>query len=170
MTMRSRLLVLTTVVAAGIALAFASWAGLPRRLLFNSTDSAPRGWYFLHATSALRAGDVVLVNLPNDAAQLAGARGYLPIGVPLIKQVAAIEGTEVCVHDRKVFVEGTVAGSTLDSDGQGRALTAWPGCRRLRADEFFLLSTSATASFDSRYFGPVARDSVLGRVIPLWTW
>lgn len=170
MTLRSRKVVLATTIATVIALNLASLIELPRRVFYNPTDSAPPGWYLLYSTPVLRAGDVVLTHLPQDAAQLADARGYLPAGIPLTKKIAATEGTEVCVRNRQVFVEGTPWGATLDSDGRGRALTAWPGCRRLRANEFFLLSTSAAASFDSRYFGPVTRESVLGRLIPLWTW
>ena len=170
MTVRSCLLVMTTVVATALALTFALFVGLPRWLLYNPTESAPRGWYLLRGSDALRPGDIALVRLPHEAAQLADARGYLPVGMPLIKQVAAAEGTEVCVRDGQVLVEGALSGRTLDRDRRGRGLAAWPGCRRLDADEFFLLSTSETASFDSRYFGPVPRESVLGRVVPLWTW
>lgn len=41
---------------------------------------------------------------------------------------------------------------------------------RLRANELFLLSETSDASFDSRYFGPITVDRVIGRARPLWTW
>jgi hypothetical protein len=31
-------------------------------------------------------------------------------------------------------------------------------------------SRDVPASFDSRYFGPVASDAIVGRLVPLWTW
>ena len=36
--------------------------------------------------------------------------------------------------------------------------------------ELFLLSATNPASFDSRYFGPVAVSAVIGSAQPLWTW
>ncbi|PMU85654.1 S26 family signal peptidase, partial [Pseudomonas sp. GP01-A4] len=44
------------------------------------------------------------------------------------------------------------------------------GCRGLGASDYFLLARNVRASFDSRYFGPVAADSVIGRATPLWVW
>jgi type IV secretory pathway protease TraF len=49
-------------------------------------------------------------------------------------------------------------------------LAAWPGCRVLRRDEVFLFAAGNVASFDSRYFGPVGREAILGEAVPLWTW
>jgi hypothetical protein len=55
-------------------------------------------------------------------------------------------------------------------DGRGRPLSAWQQCRRLHDGELFLLSATNPASFDSRYFGPVAVSAVIGSAQPLWTW
>ena len=48
-----------------------------------------------------------------------------------------------------------------------RALPTWQACRRLVGDELLLLS-SDPESFDSRYFGLVSVDAVIGRAQPLW--
>ena len=50
----------------------------------------------------------------------------------------------------------------------GRPLHGWPQCRRLQADEVFLLSATNPTSFDSRYFGPVHAADVIGIAQPLW--
>jgi type IV secretory pathway protease TraF len=55
-------------------------------------------------------------------------------------------------------------------DSAHRPLQAWPQCRRLSDGELFLLSDTNPASFDSRYFGPIAASAVLGTARPLWTW
>lgn len=170
MTVRSRALMVTAVIVVCIALAGASVIALPRCVLFNPTDSAPHGWYLLRPAKMVRAGEFVLARLPGDAEKLASERAYLPVGVPLIKQVAATAGTKVCVRDQQVAIDGEAIGYTLARDGRGRPLAAWSGCRTLVDGELFLVGTSGSASFDSRYFGPVARELVLGRAIPLWTW
>ncbi|MBI3531959.1 MAG: S26 family signal peptidase, partial [Burkholderiales bacterium] len=40
----------------------------------------------------------------------------------------------------------------------------------LHDGELFLLSATNPASFDSRYFGPIAASAVIGSAQPLWTW
>jgi type IV secretory pathway protease TraF len=36
-------------------------------------------------------------------------------------------------------------------------------------DELFLLMEGVPGSFDGRYFGPVNRSAIIGRLVPLWT-
>jgi len=38
------------------------------------------------------------------------------------------------------------------------------GCFVLKSDEFLLISPDVQTGFDSRYFGPVGREKILGRV------
>lgn len=139
------------------------------RLVYNTSDSMPRGFYAIRAQPP-RVGDAILVRLPVSAARLAAERGYLPAGVPLIKPIAAGYGDHVCVRNGIVRINGRVVTLTLTHDRLGRPLASWPGCRLLGEDEWFLLSTEHTASFDSRYFGPVPRAAAYGVAVPLWVW
>ncbi|TIU31998.1 MAG: S26 family signal peptidase, partial [Mesorhizobium sp.] len=41
--------------------------------------------------------------------------------------------------------------------------------RALGDNEVFLLGSDKNRSFDSRYFGPVPTQNVIGRLVPLWT-
>lgn len=163
-------------MALGLAAIFApGWlatlapAAAKPRLIYNASASIPRGFYALTVQSP-RVGDIILTRLPAAAAQLAAARRYLPINVPLIKPIAAGFGDLVCVRDGRVRINGRVVARTLAADSQGRPLAAWPGCRRLGPNEWFLLSTDNPASFDSRYFGPISRTAAYGRAVPLWVW
>ncbi|TIS13749.1 MAG: S26 family signal peptidase, partial [Mesorhizobium sp.] len=52
---------------------------------------------------------------------------------------------------------------------EGRPLPWWNGCRALGDNEVFLLGSDKNRSFDSRYFGPVPTQNVIGRLVPLWT-
>jgi conjugative transfer signal peptidase TraF len=161
---------LVGVIFGVIAMLGAAWFKPAIQLVFNSTESAPRGWYFITPAVRFRVGDYVVAQIPNEAAALAAARGYLPLTVPLLKQVAAVAGVRVCACNGVVYVDGVAVARTLDVDSNGRILANWHQCRALAGDELFLLNASNKASFDSRYFGPVKTTQVRGRATPLWTW
>jgi len=156
---------------AGLGLAAIGFAGLAEpapRLVWNASASAPLGLYWISRTAPGR-GDLVLAGLPPDARRLAAERGYLPDGVLLVKRVAALGGDSVCTIEDAVLVNGRLVAGRRAHDSLGRALPRWTGCRRLGADEFFLLMEGVPGSFDGRYFGPVRRAAVIGRLVPLWT-
>lgn len=158
------------ITAASVsAIAVATWFASPCKLLYNPSDSAPRGWYLQLPAHRLRIGQRVLAMLPTSAAAFAATRGYLPMGVSILKPVAATEGHRVCADGRAILIDNRFVGVAREADGAGRPLPRWIGCRQLRG-ELFLLSAYSAASFDSRYFGPIDRQHIIGRVIPLWTW
>jgi len=150
------------------ALGFASLAEPAPRLLWNASASAPLGLYWISRAEPLR-GDLVLARLPPDARRLAAERGYLPDGLPLVKRVAALGGDSLCTIEEAVLVNGRPLAGRRAQDSLGRVLPRWSGCRRLAADELFLLMEGVPGSFDGRYFGPLRRDAVIGRLVPLWT-
>ena len=181
---RSRLrarLVLAGLSACGLAaLAWASFRPdhmrpLPR-LIYNPSDSVAVGWYRVEPIdrradslpSPLSVNSIVLVPLPAEAAALAAQRGYLPTRVPLLKRVGAIAPQEVCIVGGIVRIDGVPSAAVLRADRLGRLLPSWQQCRRLEADELFLLSVTNPASFDSRYYGPVAASTVIGVAHPIW--
>lgn len=151
------------------ALALVATASMPSCVIYNPSSSAPQGWYLVEPGEHLHVGEHVLVHLPAAAAALAAQRGYLPAGIPLVKHIAARAPQHVCVRADAVLIDGRRVADLRAADAQGRPLFAWRGCRRLAADELFLLSETSAASYDSRYFGPVTRERVIGRARPLWT-
>jgi conjugative transfer signal peptidase TraF len=157
-------------MAMGATLLTASALPFGRRVVYNPTPSAPLGWYAVISTGTLRVHDIVLAWLPSVAATLADQRGYLPHSVPILKEIGALEGQVVCIVGDNVAIDGKHLALTRNRDGAGRRLAPWNGCRPLFVGELFLLSNESDASFDSRYFGPIARDAVIGRAVPIWTW
>jgi conjugative transfer signal peptidase TraF len=145
---------------------------IPNRvhLVYNPSDSVPRGWYRIGPANPLQVGGIVLARLPAPAAALAAQRGYLPAGVPLLKRIGAVAPQQVCMDDASVRIDGVAVATVMGADGSGRPLPAWPQCRRLVHGELFLLSSTNPASFDSRYFGPIREPDVIGSAQPLWTW
>jgi conjugative transfer signal peptidase TraF len=142
-------------------------------VVYNPTDSVPRGWYRVGSidnAASLHVGSIVLARLPADAALFAKQRGYLPSGVPILKRVGAIAPQSVCVREQLVHIDGALVATARTHDGAHRPLQAWWQCRPLAKGELFLLSDTNPASFDSRYFGPIAASDVVGIARPLRTW
>jgi conjugative transfer signal peptidase TraF len=140
------------------------------QLRYNTSRSAPLGWYVIVPAHQVQVGAFVLARPPLAAALLAEQRRYLPRNVPLLKRVAAAHGQLVCSTANALAIDRERVTRALTRDSLGRPLEAWKGCRHLAADELFLLNVDNAASFDSRYFGPIRRSDVVGQAIPLWTW
>ena len=169
--MNGRRVVVGLLISLGIAaLAWPSLHTSLARIVYNPSDSVPPGWYRIGPPESLHVGSFVLVRLPADTAALAAQRGYLPEHVPLLKRIGAMSPQQVCIEKRIVRIDGIPVAGVHATDGRGRPLSAWPQCRRLHDGELFLLSATNPASFDSRYFGPVAVSAVIGSAQPLWTW
>jgi conjugative transfer signal peptidase TraF len=161
----------TVVGALGVILmAIASGYRVSPKIIYNPSSSAPRGWYAVKSPTEIHRGDFVLVRLPAPIARIAEERRYLPRTIPLLKQVGAVAGDRVCEWQGFVRVNDVVMARSLLRDGAGRPLSAWNECRPLRDHELFLIGLSDAASFDSRYYGPVTVESVIGVAIPWWTW
>ncbi|WP_334070748.1 S26 family signal peptidase [Burkholderia ambifaria] len=170
-------LVLAGLSACGFAvLAWASLVSPLPRLTYNPSDSVAVGWYriepFELRTASLRrplsVDSIVLVPLPDAAATLAAQRGYLPTHIPLLKRIGAVAPQQVCIVGRSVRIDGVPVATVLPADRMGRPLPSWQQCRRLEPGELFLLSVTNPASFDSRYFGPIAASAVIGVAHPVW--
>ena len=145
---------------------------MPNRvqIVYNPSDSVPRGWYRIVPADSLQAGSIVLARLPAQTAALAAQRDYLPAGIPLLKRIGAIEPQRVCLDGASVRIDDVAVAAVMRADGLGRPLSAWLQCRRLAHGELFLLSNTNPESFDSRYFGPIRASDVIGSAQPLWTW
>jgi conjugative transfer signal peptidase TraF len=165
---RKRRLQLAAIGAASLStLLPAAWSPSPR-LLWNASASVPVGLYWIGRSEDVRRGDLVAARMPRDAAQLAAERGYLPLGLPVVKYVSGIPGDRICGTRTSVTINGRVIAYRLFADRRGRPLPAWLGCVTLRPDQILLLNADVPDSFDGRYFGPTGRHLILGRAHALW--
>ena len=138
------------------------------RLVWNASASAPVGLYSVTPGALLRRGDMVVAWTPAAVRMLAAARHYIPVGVPLVKRVAAVAGDRVCAHGPVVTIGGHFVTARRGTDRSGRRLPWWEGCRTLPAGSVFLLMAGVGTSFDGRYFGPTPASDVLGKARLLW--
>src|SRR3546814_8827768 len=67
---------------------------LPKLLLWNASASAPIGLYRINPFARPAVGDMVAVAPPPALARFMAERHYLPVGVPLLKHVAAHRSEE----------------------------------------------------------------------------
>ena len=172
MTVRSRTIAII-VVSLAILPALAGMAFLAG-LRVNLTPSYPLGlWRIEPLARAVAIGDRIFICPPQSATfELARERGYLRRGLcpgwfsPLIKTVVARAGQHVII-DGDIAVDGTrlAHSSVRPADGEGRALRPDPG-GTVPAGKLFLFSEFA-GSYDSRYFGPIPANGVLGLARPL---
>jgi conjugative transfer signal peptidase TraF len=155
---------------AGLAIAALALGPVAARaplLIWNASASAPIGLYRLEPLATPVVGDRVAYRPSPEWARAFAVRGYLPYGVPLLKPVAAIAPSVVCRCERRVIIDGRGVAVALEKDRAGRPLPRWSGCITLGPDAVFLLAPDVPDALDSRYFGPVDRQDLLGRVVPI---
>ena len=102
--------------------------------------------------NAPQRGDIVVFKYPKDEKQF------------FIKRVIGLPGEHVQVHDDGVYINGTRLNETYLPAGIDTVLPLRGyGDITLGSDEYFLLGDNRTESLDSRIFGPVKRDLLIGR-------
>lgn len=138
------------------------------RLLWNASASAPIGLYIVRPGKVLHRGDTVIARVPEGVRTLAASRRYMPVNVPLVKHVGGVAGDTICASGTGVAIDGKPVAVRRLLDGARRPMPWWTGCRRVLADQIFLLSPDAPASFDGRYFGVSPTSDIVGTARALW--
>lgn len=138
------------------------------RWIWNASASVPIGLYALYGDASPRVGSLVAITPPPPLADYMARRHYLPLGLPLLKHVAARGGQRVCRRGSLISIDGRAVGRALVRDRRGRSLPVWSGCVRLAAEQVFVMNPGVADSFDGRYFGVVPVASIAGRLTPIW--
>jgi len=100
-------------------------------------------------------GDIVVFRYPNDPKQF------------FIKRVIGLPGetVEIAAGQIKIYNDKSPNGLELDEKQYlDQDYTATNRTTTLKSDEYFVLGDNRVASYDSRYFGPVKRSYIVGRV------
>ena len=147
-------------------------------LIFVATDSScPIGIYHL-VHQPLARGELVEACLPEAIASYGMARGYLASGEcpnraePVIKVIGALAGDRVDLSSEEIRVNGTAfpQSATRRRDSRERAVRTLPrGSYETTTDEVWIFGLRDARSWDSRYFGPVPVNAVLGPVEPVFS-
>ncbi|MBN1643080.1 MAG: signal peptidase I [Anaerolineae bacterium] len=99
--------------------------------------------YRLHAP---QRGDIVVVSVPNSE-------------IPLIKRVIGLPGEVIAIQDNHVTIDGVPLDEAYLDDVVQRDY----GPHEVPAGHVFVMGDNRGASNDSRYFGPVREDQIIGR-------
>jgi len=136
--------------------------------IIQISNSFPRGIYLKKTVpETIAIGKLVLFEIPPEIKTFMIDREWIPtyVNYYLMKPVAAIAGDHVSVHADSVFVNHIFKGSVKKVDQQGLMLPQYYYNGELTQNTYFLLA-SAHNSFDSRYFGPIHKRSIISIVEP----
>ncbi|EHH1078921.1 conjugative transfer signal peptidase TraF [Vibrio parahaemolyticus] len=140
---------------------------------YHSGSDYPLGIYQLKAKDSDYAhGDLVLFCPPNNVvARQALHNGALSPGIceggfaPRVKKIMGLRGDYVTVGP-EVSINGLVL--PLASI-RGKAMHHYEF--QLQEGEYFMMLTRHSSdSIDSRHYGPVASENVIGLMHPIWIW
>ena len=170
-----RLAKFVLIVVLGFALIFSVFQF--GHIRFNSTESMPIGFYQIQKATTLKSGDYVLVCLPDPIAQEGHERGYLKKGIgctngaePLLKELIAVPGDNVFLTSNEMIVNGVGYQAPLFKiDRQGRATVYVQRGSYDHTSLYWLYGEhDQTYSWDSRYYGGVGRENIMGIARPLF--
>lgn len=165
----TRIATLLATALSAVTVGASAFVDPPIALIWNASASAPIGLYSVQPADNLGVTDLVAVAAPPLIAEFMADRGYLPMGVPMMKRVLALPGEIVCRHGLDIVAYGSTIGHARERDNAGRKMPVWQGCRRIGTDELFLMNFDVPDSVDGRYFGPLPRGFVIGRALPVFT-
>lgn len=123
----------------------------------------------------LSVGEYVLVDrlgVPPDGYEIGdlvafrAPTGWETAGEVLVKRVVGLPGDVITIYEGELHRNGLRAtepylAAQMETDARDRLIGEWV----VTPDQFFLLGDNRAPSLDSRLFGPIDRDAIIGRVI-----
>ncbi|MFL1616180.1 hypothetical protein GHT89_16410 [Acinetobacter baumannii] len=146
-----------------------------QNFVINITDSLPPGLYSLSSSKTLMRDNLIVFcpNLNDQTVQ------YLRVSDPatrflrrceqkvisFTKPIGAVEGDTVKVTDKSIFINGQ---HSVDFLPNKKLPHVAPGTYTVKPGTVWVISKYNPLSFDSRYFGAISVDQIIGNAKPLW--
>ena len=105
---RRRLLVIASALAPAVLLGGLALVVPGPSLLWNRSESEPRGLYIRSAAAPSR-GQIIAFPAPSSVLTYASGRMAYLRHMPILKEVAAMSGDTVCTLDGKLVINGVEA-------------------------------------------------------------
>jgi conjugative transfer signal peptidase TraF len=145
-------------------------------IVINISPSIPKGIYLKTSVSPKR-GSLVSLCLPNKHMKIGLENHYLIAGngtcdgmLPLLKEIIAVPGDDVILMKDRISVNGKMYNfPTHDKDSNGNLMSAYPRGHYLNTKGYWLLGTSDSRSWDSRYWGAVPMALIKNSLLPIFT-
>ncbi len=147
----------------------------------NLTPSMPLGLYYF-SSSTPRRGDIVAVCLPENIASEGLKRHYLFYGhchdngtmhsMAVLKQVIAVPDDEVIVGNTEIMVNGqiyTAPQQATDSNDLPITHFIHKSFYNYTTGYWLYGQNDPVHSWDSRYYGVIPREDIIGVFKPFWT-
>jgi signal peptidase I len=168
--------VLTITIAVAAVLAIKAWVVNPYRIPSSSMEptlhcATPEVGCQASASDRVLAnrfiyrfrdperGDIVVFEVPERALAKCGASGTF------VKRLVALPGDTITQQNGVLLVNGTRVEEPYLNGGQRGANFSE---RRLADDEYFMMGDNRGQSCDSRDWGPVNRDDLIGPVFAVY--
>lgn len=134
---------------------------LSYKIMFQITPSLPKGIYWIYHPEQIEKGMICVFDIPQNVYGLMKTRRWLleHFRFYLSKPLVATERDIVDVSAAGLFINGRYFGPVKQYDSQGLPLPRLYRRYVLAQGEYFFASTYNN-SFDSRYFGPIRKDSI----------
>ncbi|MCG6461793.1 conjugative transfer signal peptidase TraF [Vibrio parahaemolyticus] len=139
----------------------------------------PSGIYQLMAKDSDYAhGNLVLFCPPNNFVMRLGLlRGYTSAGIcdggfmPEIRKIMALQGDYVTLdHEISINGHSLSQAAVKNEDAHHYALPHIHEFQLHESEYFMMLYDDSNDWFDSRYYGPVPSENIIGLIHPIWTW
>jgi signal peptidase I len=105
-------------------------------------------------------GEIVVFQTPPEAAERCGAGGTF------VKRLIGLPGDVVEERSGVVYINGERLDEPYVKDENRDEMNFGP--RKIQADEFFMMGDNRSQSCDSRVWGPVPRENLIGEVFAVY--
>jgi signal peptidase I len=168
---------LTIAIAVAAVLAIKQWVVNPYRIPSSSmeptlhcaepgdgctarfSDRVLANRFIYHLREPER-GDVVVFETPERAQRLCGAGGTF------VKRLIGLPGEMISQEKGVIFIDGDRLEEAYVESARRDDQTFAP--RRIPPDHYFFMGDNRSQSCDSRVWGPVPRDSLIGEVFAVY--
>ena len=162
---------LMTLMGLSIGIVAVTLAGV-NGFRLNLTNSAPVGIW--KKTSEFQKGSYIIFCLPTSVPttfKTALPDGQCPGGeAPLLKKIVAVENDVVTITEKQIAINDVPIPNTTTIQLRSSENSHFPiprGIYQVREKELWVISNRHPLSLDSRYFGAISMDTIIGGATPI---
>jgi signal peptidase I len=139
------------------------------KVVIQPTESMPKGIYRILPPEYIHKGDIVVFEFPRSVVHMK-SRMWVPSECGLLmKHVQGVLNDQITVTTDSLYINEVYFGEVKTHDRQGLPLKIFKGRHVIKKDFYFVASHHRN-SFDSRYFGLIARSTIQGIAKPILTF